>query len=149
MKKIFYFAMPLMLFTAVIYGSCSSKDSKQATLSKVAVTEDEAEIKFDTLSHDYGKILLDTLTSYDFVFHNIGATTLHIKSVEVSCSCTKVQWPKGGIEPGESAVITAIYDTHNRRPGYFQKSIRIYSNAKTSFCRLNISGEVISDKEKQ
>ena len=145
MRKIFYFALPLMLITAAL-ASCN-KGNKQVTLSKVAVTEDEAEIKFDSLSYNFGDILTDTLTSYDFVFHNIGATTLYLESVVPGCGCTKVKWPHGGIEPGEPAVITAIYDSHGRKPGHFQKSIRVYSNAKTRFVRLSISGDIIADTD--
>lgn len=146
MKKIAYFALPLMLFVAAGLGSCN-KESKKAVLEKVAVTEDEAEIKFDTLSHDFGDVLIDTLTSYDFVFHNIGATTLYLESVVPGCGCTKVKWPHGGIEPGDPAVITATYDSHGRKPGHFQKSIRVYSNGKTRFLRLIISGDMVENTD--
>ena len=146
MKKIAYFALPLMLFVAAGLGSCN-KESKKAVLEKVAVTEDEAEIKFDSLSYDFGDVLIDTLSSYDFVFHNIGATTLHLESVVPSCGCTGVKWPHGGIEPGDPAVITVTYDSHGRMPGHFQKSIRVYSNAKTRFLRLTISGDLIENPD--
>ena len=145
MKKFFYIALPLMLLMATGIASCS-KEIKEGTIGKVAVTEDEAEIKFDSLSHDYGNVLVDTTTSYDFVFHNIGATTLYLESVVPGCGCTRVKWPHGGIEPGEGAVITAIYYSHGRKPGHFQKSIRVYSNGKTKFCRLSISGEIVEEE---
>jgi hypothetical protein len=135
-----------MLFVAAGLGSCN-KESKKAVLEKVAVTEDEAEIKFDTLSHDFGNVLIDTLTSYDFVFHNIGATTLHIETVIPSCGCTDVDWPRGGIEPGDPAVITVTYNSHGRNPGHFQKTIRVYSDGKTRFQRLNISGEMVENTD--
>ena len=144
MKKIFYYVLPLMLLVATGFSSCN-KENKEVTIGKVAVTEDEAEIKFDSLSHDYGNVLVDTTTAYDFVFHNIGATTLHLESVVPTCGCTKVKWPHGGIEPGEGAIITAIYDSHGRKPGHFNKSIRVYSNGKTRFFRLSISGEIVEE----
>lgn len=140
-RQIFRLTLPLLLLATAVLGSCN-KTSSTTVLTKVDVTEDAAEIVFDTLCHDFGEVLPDTLTSYDFVFHNIGATTLHLTSVVPSCGCTKTKWPKGGIEPGEAGVITAVYDSHGSMPGHFSKSIRVYSNAKTSFCRLSISGDI-------
>lgn len=127
------YILPL-LFVAVLLTACGER--------KVAVTEDAAEIKFDTLSHDFGTIPPDTRVSYDFVFHNIGSTYLHLEDIKPTCSCTAAKYPKGGIEPGETAAITITYDSHGSSPGHFSRSIRVYSNAKTSFLRLNVSGEV-------
>ncbi len=134
-RQIFRLTLPLLLLATAVLGSCNKN-------SRMEVTEDKAEIVFDSLSYDFGEVLPDTLTSYDFVFHNIGATTLHLTSVVPSCGCTKTKWPKGGIEPGEAGVITAVYDSHGSMSGHFSKSIRVYSNAKTSFCRLSISGDI-------
>jgi len=110
---------------------------------KVKVTEAAAEIQFDTLSHDFGVVPKDSSVSFAFVFHNIGATPLHLTEVVSSCGCTLVDYPRGSVEPGEQASITAVYDSHNRPSGHFQKSIRVRSNAKTSFLRLSISGNVV------
>ncbi len=109
---------------------------------KVEVTEDSAEIQFDTLSHDFGTIPPDTKVSYDFVFHNVGATLLHLWSVRPTCSCTTVNYPKGSIEPGETAAITVTYSSHSNAPGHFSRSINVDCNAKTGFVRLHVSGEV-------
>jgi len=144
-KLLFRLSLPLTIVAAVALGSCGKSGNKLSMLDKVEVTEDEAEIVFDTLSHDFGDVLPDTTTSFDFVFHNIGATTLHLESVIPSCGCTMIKWPKGGIEPGDAGVITAIYDSRGIRPGHFSKSIRVYSNAKTRFLRLAISGDIVGD----
>ena len=138
MKRLFlYFTLPAIL-TAVLLSACDN------ALRKVEVTESKAEIVFDTLSHDFGNVLPDTTVSFGFVFHNIGATPLHLESVVPGCHCTKTEWPKGGIEPGEAGVITVIYDTHGLT-GHFAKSIKVYSNAKSSFLRLSVSGDVVDD----
>lgn len=143
-RLVFHITLPLTIIAAVMLGSCKN-GSKEVTYSKVEVTEDVAEILFDTLSYDYGNVLPDTTTSYDFVFHNIGATPLYLESVVPGCGCTKTLWPKGSIDPGEAGVITAIYDSHGREPGHFAKSIRVFSNAKTSFVRLSISGDIVDN----
>lgn len=144
MKRLFFhFTLPLTIIAAVALGSCKN-GSKEVTYRKVEVTESKAEIVFDTLSHDFGNVLPDTTVSFGFVFHNIGATPLHLESVVPGCHCTKAEWPKGGIEPGEAGVITVIYDTHGLT-GHFAKSIKVYSNAKSSFLRLSVSGDVVDD----
>ena len=136
-RQIFRLTLPLLLLATAVLGSCNKANSR------MEVTEDKAEIVFDTLSYDFGEVLPDTLTSCEFVFHNIGATPLYLESVIPGCGCTKTEWPRGGIEPGEAGVIKAIYDSHGRDPGHFNKSIRVYSNAKTGFLRLSISGNIV------
>lgn len=133
--------MMLLPVVAIMFYACGNN-------GKVAVTEDEAEIQFDSLSHDYGFIPQDTVSVYEFVFYNIGATPLHLEYVAPSCGCVLVDYPKGSIEPGEKGSIIAKYNTHNRRPGHFNKSIRVYSNAKTSFVRLKVTG-VVGEKTKE
>ena len=133
-RKVCVFFLSLLL--AVVTGSCRRD-------AKVAVTENEAEILFDTLSHDFGLVPKDSSVSYQFVFHNIGATPLRLTEVTSSCGCTLVDYPRGSVDPGEQASITAVYDSHDSQKGYFQKSIRVRSNAKTSFLRLSISGTVV------
>ena len=130
-----------LLFVAILMAACGKGNGK------VAVTEDAAEIQFDTLSHDYGTLQPDTFTTYDFVFHNIGATPLYLESVGVSCGCTSTKWPHSGIEPGDAATISVTYDSYGRRPGHFQKSVKVYSNAKTSFVRLVITGDIAEKQE--
>ena len=128
-------AISLSLLLMVLMGACGRG-------GKVKVTEEEAEILFDTLNHDFGLVPKDSSVSWDFVFSNIGATPLRLRNVVPSCGCTLVNYPEDDIEPGEQASISVVYDSHNRRPGHFSKSIRVFSNAKTSFLRLYITGDV-------
>ena len=132
------FTLCLSLLLVALMASCSCD-------GKVKVTEDKAEIKFDTLSHDFGQVPKDSTVSYEFVFHNIGATPLRLTEVMSSCGCTLVDYPHGSVDPGERASIKAVYDSHNRPAGHFQKSIRVVSNAKTGFLRLSISGDVAEE----
>ena len=134
MKKHCLMVSLLALFVAMTAGSCGKKGD-------VEITESEAEIKFDTLSHDFGVLPHDTTVVYEYLFHNIGATPLHLSGVSTSCGCTTADYPEGSIEPGESAALTVHYST-GRRKGRFNKSVRVYSNAKTGFVRLKVTGEV-------
>ena len=140
-RKLSLRALPwLLLLLAAVMTACSSGSNK------AEITEDEAEIKFDTLAHDYGLMPQDSAVTYEFVFHNIGATPLHLMSVMPTCGCVSVDYPQGSIEPGDAASISATYNTSGRQPGHFNKAIRVYSNAKTKFVRLAVTGTVPEKK---
>ena len=132
-KKLFI--VTLLTLVTAMFHACGNN-------GKVTVTEDEAEIKFDTVSHDFGVIPKDTTVRFEYQFSNVGATPLRLHTVVASCGCVGVTYPHGSIEPGEKGIVTATYDTHDRRSGRFSKSINIYSNAKTDYVRLTVSGKV-------
>ncbi|MGD2035359.1 MAG: DUF1573 domain-containing protein [Bacteroidales bacterium] len=77
---------------------------------------------------------------FEFDLTNTGTEPLILSNVRSSCGCTVPEWPKEPINPGESAVIKAKYDT--RRIGQFSKSISVYSNASETPVILRIKGKV-------
>ncbi|MDB4335081.1 DUF1573 domain-containing protein, partial [bacterium] len=79
-------------------------------------------------------------------FKNTGGQPLVIQDVRPSCSCTAPDWTKKPIRPGESGYVTAEFDPKNR-PGNFNKSLTIRSNATVPNELLRIIGKV-TPKEK-
>lgn len=94
--------------------------------------------KFEFLQkqHSFGEIEEGPSISYDFEFTNIGKEPLIITNVKASCGCTTPYWPKDPIMPGKKAKITATYNTKGR-PGNFNKSITVTSNAGTEVLYIN------------
>ncbi|MCC9135934.1 DUF1573 domain-containing protein [Pontibacter silvestris] len=92
-------------------------------------------------SHDFGTIAEGTLASYEFLVKNVGDQPVIIANVQPSCGCTTPEWPKDPILPGKIAKIKAMYNSTGR-PGPFNKSITITSNAETPSHVLYIKGEV-------
>ena len=101
-------------------------------------------ITFERTEHDFGKINeADGRVSTIFEFKNEGMDPLVLSNVRASCGCTTPKWPREPIEPGQVGQITVTYNP-NGRPGRFQKTITVTSNAKdNASAKLFIKGEVI------
>ncbi len=103
----------------------------------------KAAIKFEKMSHDFGKIAEDKgNATIVFSFTNVGNSPLVISNVQASCGCTTPTWTKEPIEPGKKGSITVSYNPQGR-PGAFTKSITVFSNAAEEQVVLMINGEVI------
>lgn len=102
----------------------------------------QAVISFHHRLHDFGPIKeVNGAVSYDFEFVNTGNAPILIKNVESSCGCTSPEWTKQPILPGKKGFIKAIFDPKDR-PGYFDKTITVYSNARPAVIELKIKGTV-------
>lgn len=112
-------------------------------LTTVAALGQDPVITFTKTEHDFGKINeADGRVTTVFEFKNEGMTPLVLSNVRASCGCTTPKWTREPIEPGEIGQITVTYNP-NGRPGPFQKTITITSNATEATKRLYIKGEVI------
>lgn len=102
----------------------------------------QAVISFSDKAHDFGTIKeINGVVSYDFEFINTGKIPVLIKNVESSCGCTSPQWSKGPVLPGKKGFVKATFDPKDR-PGFFDKTITVYSNANTPVVELKIKGNV-------
>lgn len=103
----------------------------------------EPVIEYDKTEHDFGKINeADGRVTTVFTFRNTGMSPLVLNNVRASCGCTTPKWTKEPVEPGQEGQITVTFNP-NGRPGHFQKTITVTSNAKKETTKLNIKGEVI------
>lgn len=103
----------------------------------------QAVITFEKSEHDFGKINeADGRVTTIFTFKNEGMAPLVLSNVRASCGCTTPTWTKTPIEPGQTGDITVTYNP-NGRPGRFQKTITVTSNASSPTVKLTIKGEVI------
>ena len=117
-------------------------------LVAVAMMGQEPVITFEKTEHDFGKINEeDGRVSVDFAFKNEGMAPLVLSNVRASCGCTTPKWTKEPVEPGQTGVITVTYNP-NGRPGRFQKTVTITSNAKEPTAKVYIKGEVIPKQAK-
>lgn len=113
------------------------------SLVSFAQQANEAEIKFDKTSHDFGIFTeSNSKVTCTFTFTNTGNKLLVIHQAIASCGCTVPEYPKEPIKPGESDKIVVTYNGEGRFPGHFRKSITIRSNAKQEIVRLYIEGDM-------
>lgn len=114
----------------------------------VAMMAQQPVITFEKTEHDFGKIHEeDGRVSVVFSFKNEGMAPLVLSNVRASCGCTTPTWTKEPVEPGQVGSITVTYNP-NGRPGRFQKTVTITSNASEATTRVYIKGEVIPKQAK-
>ena len=117
-------------------------------LVAVAMMAQQPVITFEKTEHDFGKINEgDGRVSVDFEFKNEGMAPLVLSNVRASCGCTTPSWTKEPVEPGQTGKITVTYNP-NGRPGRFQKTVTITSNASEPTKKVYIKGEVIPKQAK-
>lgn len=99
-------------------------------------------LQFEKKIHDFGSVKEDGgVVAYTFEFTNKGASPLVIHSVRASCGCTTPEWTRTPIQPGGKGTLKATFDPRNR-PGNFNKSITVTSNAENASEILRITGRV-------
>jgi hypothetical protein len=103
----------------------------------------QGKLVFEKNKHDFGQIQEeDGPAEVTFEFTNTGSTPVTISNVKASCGCTTPTWTKEAVTPGKTGIITASYNPSNR-PGPFNKSITVTSDASNSTAVLIINGDVI------
>ena len=142
MKKLFI----LCLTAALSMGVHAQVQTQKVNVSEVKPTADSkadkfAEIKFDTLRHNFGKFSKEEpIVECSFAFTNTGTAPLVIHQAFASCGCTVPKFTKEPIKPGERGVIDVTYNGKDKFPGHLQKTVTIRSNAQTEVVRLVIEG---------
>jgi len=99
-------------------------------------------ITFDNGVHDFGVVQEEAgPVSHVFTFTNTGRQPLVIHNVRTSCGCTVPEWTRTPIQPGGRGTLKAIFDPRGR-PGHFNQSITVTSNASTPNETIRIIGRV-------
>lgn len=103
----------------------------------------EGKIKFKETTHDFGMIREDGgPVVCEFVFENEGKASLKILSARAECGCTRPEYPKEEIGPGETGKIKVSYNPLGR-PGGFTKVVTVRTNGNPGKINLKIRGTVI------
>ncbi len=104
-------------------------------------------ISFEEEIHDFGEVKEDGGTvTHTFTYTNTGEQPLIMHNVRASCGCTTPDWTRQPIQPGKKGFVKATFDPRNR-PGNFNKSIIVTTNASQPTAVLRITGKVLP-KEK-
>jgi len=102
----------------------------------------KSHIAFEKLQHNFGTFKEELgVQTVSFNFKNDGAVPLILNNVQASCGCTTPEWTREPVAPGAKGVIKVSYNPQNR-PGVFNKTIRVSSNADNADVVLTILGEV-------
>jgi spore maturation protein CgeB len=121
----------VVLASAVFFITAASAQRAEETATGLTFKED---------THNFGDIPKDKPASYDFAFTNTSNKDITITDVKASCGCTVPSYPKTAIKPGESAVITAVYNPHYT--GSFSKTLTVKTDADEKTV-LHVKGKVV------
>ncbi len=144
----------MILAIALVLGSYSAAMAAEPQKNTVNVatqqTEKAAEIKFETLSHNFGTFSeSEPVVKCVFKFTNTGTAPLVISQAIAGCGCTVPTFTKDPIKPGESGKIEVTYNGTGKYPGHFKKNITVRSNAKDApTVRLTIEGDMAAGEKK-
>ncbi|MFK8038484.1 MAG: DUF1573 domain-containing protein [Crocinitomicaceae bacterium] len=121
--------MKLFLALIIMFSAASPlKDGAALLFSKKSFTFDDTEE--------------GVLLKHKFAFKNNGNEPLIIDTYKVSCSCTKLIFPKEPILPGQESDMTVLFDT-NKKYGYQNRIIEVFSNASKKPIKIRIKVNVI------
>jgi hypothetical protein len=109
------------------------------------IQPDGAQMKFEYVTHDFGKIQQGDKVTYKFNFANTGKSPLIIVDAVASCGCTIPTWPKAPIKPGDGGQITVVFNSLGKK-GLQDKMITITANTNPRQNVVHLVGEVLEKK---
>jgi hypothetical protein len=97
-------------------------------------------IRFEKTEFQFGKVPKEKPVTVEFAFMNPGSKPLIIEDATAECGCTKPEYPKKPVMPGQKGIIKVTYDA--KEPGAFNKkvTVKLVNVAETKI--LTIKGEV-------
>ena len=116
------------LYLEIITGKKKGTDKSVTTVS---IVDSEK---------DFGNIPLNEKREHVFKLVNTGNKPLVIYDVVTSCGCTKAEYGKEPVRPGETLDLKVIYNAEDK--GRFRKNLTVYCNAEDSPLKFSISGTV-------
>ena len=156
MKKLF-----LSLLAAGILLSACNQAAKQAKTTDTTAAQPTAattapadvapamtngpQMKFEYITHDFGKIQEGDKVTYKFNFANTGKSPLIITDAVASCGCTIPTWPKAPIKPGDGGQITVTFNSFGKK-GLQDKMVTITANTNPRQNVVHLVGEVLEKK---
>ncbi len=111
-------------------------------MTGIAFAQKQPAMDFEKTEHNFGTIKEEIgAVTTRFEFKNTGDAPIIIQRVASSCGCTTPSYTREPILPGKVGTISAQYSTV-RRPGTFNKTIRVYTNVPDTVYVLTIKGNV-------
>ena len=142
MKKLFLGIIALGMLAACNQSN-SSRTSASASDTTKVVQANLPVMKFENPLHDFGKIHSGDKVTYAFKFTNTGKSPLIVSDAVASCGCTKPEWPRTPVQPGESAAINVTFNSA-AKSGLQDKMITITANTNPRQNLVHLVGEVLT-----
>ncbi|AKQ45691.1 hypothetical protein TH63_08565 [Rufibacter radiotolerans] len=145
MKKV------ILGFFFLAFGSTAALAQTTATLPPAVPVDSIAapapvvgpSLQFEEQKFDFGDIKPGDVVEHTFKFTNNGTLPLIIANVKTTCGCTATSFPKAPVMPGETASITARFNSAGKR-GQQNKVITVESNAVQGSSQVIIATNIVA-----
>src|SRR5207249_2374032 len=107
--------------------ACNQSNKTTSSATTTATTANVAAIKFEEEKFDFGKINQGDSVMHNFKFTNTSKYPLIITDAVATCGCTKPEWPKAPVQPGEDGTIKVTFHSAGKA-GQQDKMITITAN---------------------
>ena len=132
--------MRILVYISIcfLFFSCSNSEDKiDDNLidngAEITIVGDEA--------INFGEIIQGKDKNIEFIIQNTGTGNLIITNAKASCGCTKLEYPKEIIKPGNKERIKVTFNSN--KIGEQKKNITLTTNATPSIKILIIEGMVL------
>ena len=120
------------LYLNIIGGKSSAKVETKQTTALLS----EREVKF-------GSFPMSEKKRREVRLKNTGDAPLVIHGVDTSCGCTRVEYSKQPVRPGEETTLLIIYEADEA--GHFRKTVDVYCNTADAPLRIVVTGEAVNN----
>lgn len=101
----------------------------------------QPDIKVDAPVQKFEKTLPGPVLNFNYNLTNNGNEPLIIDTIKIACTCTKFQFERKPIMPGETTQIKVTFDTAHKY-GFQDRILEVYCNSPQSPIKLRFKGVV-------
>lgn len=102
-------------------------------------------LTFEETKHNFGMIRQGEVVSHEFKYTNTGDAPLIITEAVVTCTCTKVDFPKQPIAKGETGIVKVTFESKSAIDRQ-ERTVVLKSNAAKPETTLTIKCVVLKPK---
>ena len=128
------------ILAALALAAAAGMNADAQTLAR-----DGVEVSPEVYSFGEQDALVEMLSG-QFVLRNTGKDELRLEDVVPGCHCTKVEWSREPVAPGDSCVIAFVYHKDMVTKS-FRKDIKVMTNRSDEPLTLKISGVFVESEE--
>ena len=99
-----------MKFSSLLFFALFSTMVLGQNIEDQQPVEESYSMTFESKTQDFGKVKKGDIITTEFKFENTGNEDIIIELVS-GCECTKLDWPRKAIKPGEKGKIDVIFDS--------------------------------------
>ena len=127
----------MIVFLLVVSCHEAGQERKSVDRTEILPENGLAELVFDTLVNDIGRISQGEQVIAWFDYVNNGEVDLVINQIKAGCGCTIPEWDRKPTPPGEKSSIKVVFNSSGKH-GFQNINIAVMSNAEEPTINLKL-----------